>query len=97
VASQLARRLGIARAPRLLRKVIETPSQASLSREQRLTNFSDAFSTDRKARPGQRVILIDDVVTTGATVSACIRALAAANLGVVEIWALSHTPFESRP
>lgn len=98
LAGQLARRLGMRQAPTLLRKVANTPSQASLDFDQRRTNLAHAFSADRGRLPsGWRVILIDDVVTTGETVRACTRALAEARVSVVEIWALARTPRESRP
>lgn len=62
--------------PRALRRVRATPSQAGLSRAERLANVRGAFRVrDRAAVEGRRIALIDDVMTTGATLDACARAL----------------------
>jgi len=61
-----------------LRRVRATPQQVGLSKPQRADNVQGAFRVpaDRKATiAGRRVILIDDVLTSGATVDTCARAL----------------------
>jgi ComF family protein len=88
-AERLARRLGAAtRIPvnkRLVRRVLPTRTQTQLSREERLANVRNAFAI-RKGQQlnGQRIVLLDDVFTTGATTSACARVLRAA--GATEVW-----------
>ncbi len=68
VAKRIGRPLGT-----LLRKERDTPPQAGLSARQRRTNLRDAF---RPVRYGaERVLLVDDIGTTGATGEACARAL----------------------
>ena len=77
-AQELARALSkIVRRPsvRLLRKIRETADQASLDRAGRRMNLDGAFVS---APAPARVILIDDVMTTGATADSCARALRAA-------------------
>lgn len=74
LARPLAGLLGLP-AARLLHKTRETRDQAGLSRDERRGNQAGAFAT-RKLSPG-RVILVDDVMTTGATVEACSLALLA--------------------
>lgn len=63
----------------LLRRVIQTARQAQLDRKDRLTNLSAVFEA-RKSLPeappgGARILLVDDVITTGTTVSECAAAL----------------------
>jgi len=48
----------------------DTPHQAALSREERLENVIDAFRVNN-AVAGKRILLVDDVFTTGATMQAC--------------------------
>jgi ComF family protein len=60
-----------------------TKPQSALGREERLVNLDGAFGADVDVVGGTRVILVDDLVTTGATVRACARALRAA--GAVEV------------
>ena len=89
VAAALAERTGLRSRPRLLRRVRETAQQAELDRAARATNVSDAFTL---CAPAPRcAILIDDVVTTGATVSACVRALTARGTSVIAIMTLART------
>jgi ComF family protein len=67
--------LGVPRG-RLLVRVRNTPPQVGLSRTARLANVRGAFRVRRpEAVKGKRVLLIDDVMTTGATAGACARAL----------------------
>lgn len=77
----LSRLTGIP-AVKALARVRETDTQASLDRDERLKNLRGAFAL-RKARPweqkitlqGRRILLVDDVFTTGATTSECARVL----------------------
>ncbi len=63
----------------LLLKKRRTPPQAKLTREKRLKNLTDAFSVrDGGLVSGKSIVLIDDVCTTGATLSACARTLLSA-------------------
>lgn len=50
-------------------KIKETKDQASLNYEERKTNLQDAFSL--KEKPPEKIILIDDIKTTGATLKEC--------------------------
>lgn len=70
-----------------------TQPQMSLSREMRLENLQDAFALRDPSRSwaGVRVLLVDDVSTTGATLRACAEPLQRAG-AVVEALVLAHTP-----
>lgn len=67
---------GLPVSARLLRRRKNTPSQTHLNREERLANVQDAFELARDARvEGASFILVDDVITTGATIQECARVL----------------------
>ena len=69
----------------LLERVKKTRQQAKLKREERMENIKDAFKI--KNRPQKRVVLIDDVFTTGATLQEAARICKEA--GAQEVWALT--------
>ena len=69
---------------KLLKKIKSTRPQATLTQKQRRLNVCGAFAcSPRRARKfqGTAVLLIDDVITTGSTVSECARVLHDAGLG----------------
>lgn len=98
-AWELARRLGIrlgcpARSDLVLRRR-ETPTQVGLDLTQRLRNLRGAFAVPQARRAelhGLRVAVVDDVMTTGATISAVAQALRAAGVRSVQAWVLTRTP-----
>jgi ComF family protein len=69
----IARRRGIP-LRKVLRRGFATRAQAGLSNAQRRENVAGAFRVRRRV-PGMRILLIDDVMTTGATAAACALAL----------------------
>jgi ComF family protein len=75
LARSLARELRAPFDPVALRRVIDTPSQTGLDRRQRRNNVRGAFSVRERARLPARVWLVDDVVTTGSTLSEAARVL----------------------
>jgi competence protein ComFC len=95
-AEILARRLSTAtKIPlntKLLRRVSPTMTQTRLTKQQRATNMRGAFAVpDRHAKlSGEKIILVDDVFTTGATTSACAKALQAAGAGEVCVWTVAR-------
>jgi ComF family protein len=73
-------------APRILVRRRDTVSQVGLSREERIANLRDAFRvSDRGRVKGRTVIVVDDVMTTGTTLSECARVLKRA--GAERVWA----------
>jgi ComF family protein len=69
----------------------ETTPQASLDCAQRWRNLAGAFSV-RRELAGRRLAIVDDVMTTGATMNALAGALLAAGAQHVEGWAVARTP-----
>ena len=66
-------------------------TQTLLTREQRAKNMRGAFAVRNGVKlDGERVVLVDDVFTTGATTSACARALRAAGAGEVCVWTVAR-------
>ena len=74
LAIEVARRIERPLECDLLIRIRDTPPQTSLPRAQRLTNVRGAFRATRKLS-GARILLVDDVSTTGATIEASTRAL----------------------
>ncbi len=87
VAAVVAGRLGRKATARAIVRTRVTAEQANLLRADRLRNVAGAFETFATFQ-GRSVVLVDDVVTTGATVNACIRALESAGNRVMAVAAL---------
>jgi ComF family protein len=75
IADQMASRLGITNDKKALRRIRETRSQVGLDLAYRHKNVQDAFRADPLRLQNQKVILVDDLFTTGATLLACTSAL----------------------
>ena len=89
LADHLARAAGARRLRGALRRRRETPPQVGRDRESRARNVHGAFAAVR-AVDGQDLVLVDDVVTTGATADACARALKEAGARLVLAVALAR-------
>lgn len=68
-----------------------TPPQSELSAKKRLYNLRDAFRVQRDVT-GETIVLVDDVLTTGATLNALAGTLKRAGAARVEAWVIARTP-----
>jgi competence protein ComFC len=94
-SERLARRLGAATGIEVrtdvLRRVHTTPSQTRLSRAERSANVRGAFvGVGGSEVGGGHVVLVDDVLTTGATASACAEVLLALGAREVTVWTVAR-------
>jgi ComF family protein len=91
LAREVARRFGVP-VSKVVRRSRATPPQAGLTHAKRRANVRGAFKVKRGTRlNGLRVLLIDDVLTTGATAAACARELKRAGAAHVTVLALART------
>ncbi|MCC6652254.1 MAG: ComF family protein [Candidatus Eisenbacteria bacterium] len=92
LSSSLADEIGAPHVPGLLRRVRATPAQARLGGEERRRNLAGAFAATRPGwLAGRRILVVDDVLTTGATLDACLETLERAGAKVAGV-ALAWTP-----
>ena len=89
LARVVAGRTGIPLLPHACRKVVETPSQAALPWSERAKNVRRAFVCDADLH-GKRVAVMDDVLTTGATLNELTRVLRRAGAREVSGWVVAR-------
>lgn len=91
IAARLSRSTNIPLNSRLLRRTQPTATQTLLNRRQREANMKNAFSViERKKAREKRIILVDDVFTTGATTNSCAQALQRAGATEVCVWTVAR-------
>ena len=95
-AEHLARHLGqTAQIPvqlNFLRRINPTLTQTRLTRAERTKNMTGAFAPgrDEAGIRGKRLVVVDDVLTTGATTSACASVLRTCGAGEVCVWTVAR-------
>ncbi len=95
IARRIARMHRLPARHDLLRRLRDTPAQASLDRRQRDANLRGAFmpgdAAARAALRGRCVALVDDVLTTGSTCNEAARTLLDAGARAVHVWVIART------
>ena len=88
LADAVSRAVKVPALKRKLRRVKDTPTQTKLGAEERMKNLRDAFAVrDETAFKGKRLVILDDVFTTGATMDSCAKTLRGA--GAKDVIALA--------
>jgi ComF family protein len=98
LAQEVSRRTGLGMELNLLQRSRSTKTQVGLTHDQRRRNIAGAFTVPPRRRGwlrGRKVLLIDDVITTGATAEACARALKRGGAARVDVLALALVTSES--
>jgi ComF family protein len=90
IARPVARHLRLPLAPDLLLRILPTEPQTNFSRNERKKNIRNAFAA-REAVRGMRVLLVDDTLTTGATLTAAAKALLTSGASSVSVAVVSRT------
>lgn len=88
LAEKIAKRVGCEMRTDVLHRVRKTQQQSKLKREKRSANTKAAFRADSDLT-GRRILVVDDVVTTGSTLCSCAEALRAAGAAEVRAIALA--------
>jgi len=88
IAKSVANLLSVPFKEDILERTKNTISQTSLKREARKLNVQDAFRI-KKSMEGKRILLVDDVITTGSTLNECAKVLKKDNAGLVDIAAVA--------
>lgn len=87
LAREMARQEGLAMDETILTRQRATAPQVELNAQQRKENVRDAFLCTKDNLTSKRVLLVDDVCTTGSTLEAC--AVAMKKAGAYDVWALT--------
>src|SRR5215813_11674995 len=93
LAEAIAKASGVRVVLGALKRVKATPQQVGLSQSARALNVQGAFqvsASGKAAIAGRRLVLVDDVITTGATIDACARALLRAGAADVSVLAFAR-------
>ncbi len=90
IARHVARRNGVALAPELARRVRDTAPQTDLPHDARAANVRGAFECDTGVA-GRALAIVDDVMTTGASLEELARTLKRAGATRVESWIVART------
>jgi ComF family protein len=91
LARAVSRHTRVPVAPKALKRTRPTPTQTRLTRKERTENVKGAFKANPKiCVKGLRIVILDDVLTTGATASECAKVLIANGAAQVDVWTVAR-------
>src|ERR1700719_1286644 len=93
LAHAVSKLSGVPAVDHLLARARATPPQFGLARKERARNVQGAFEVPRASRievKGKKLVLVDDILTTGATADACTKALLRAGAARVDVLVLAR-------
>ncbi|HYR05770.1 MAG TPA: ComF family protein, partial [Gallionella sp.] len=90
LAARISRELGLELLPHACRRVRDTPPQSALPWKERKKNMRDAFRCDADLT-GKHVALVDDVLTTGASLNALAEAVQKCGAVEISAWVVART------
>ena len=96
IAVNFAKRSGIPCVPKALMKQRDTLQQVGLNAEERKENLYGAFAAEPKLIKGKRILLLDDVMTTGSTFAECSSVLLDNGAASVYCLSVATTPIDHR-
>ena len=86
IAKKIAKKIGIEYSKNILIKEKDTKAQSSLNRQEREQNIYNAYKlVDKEKIKGKKILLFDDIYTTGNTVNECSRILKLARVGKIAV------------
>jgi len=94
VAVPLADSMNLPTLPSALCRMRETRTQVGLNAHERRQNVQQIFQADSRLVRGRRILLMDDVITTGATIADAARALREAGASAVYAFSIARAPLE---
>ena len=92
-AKNIAKKLAVRYSGNLLKKTKNTPPQSKLTRAERMKNVKGSFSMQKNNTPyvrHKKVLVVDDLFTTGSTVNECARVLKESGSSYVEVITLAR-------
>lgn len=91
-AKEIAGAIGSPCPDNILLKVRKTRKQAALNKSKREENIKNAFRSKEKLITGKRILLVDDIMTTGSTLNECRKELLAKGAKEVKFAVIAYTP-----
>ncbi len=91
IAKMIAERIDVEFSGKALIRMKNTKPQVSLSAKERCLNVVDAFSANLSFVKGKNILLVDDIITTGATINECTKALKNSGANKVYVFTIART------